>query len=86
MVDVSQVLEYAQNVYLLAAFSIGIRFKYPLIWFLVEEYQSQYQLCDYKEESWSHQLMAYQGYRAAEEDTANAYTLTDLHMKYNSKL
>jgi len=51
VVSVTRVPEYARVVQTLGAFWIRIRFKYPLILLLVEEYHSYYHLCDYEEES-----------------------------------
>lgn len=48
---VTRVPEYARVVQTLGAFWIRLRFKFPLIWLPVEEYQSDYHLCDYEEES-----------------------------------
>lgn len=69
----------------LEAFWIGLRFKFPLIWLPVEEYQSDYHLCDYEEESWSRQLIAIQGYKAPGADIAGAYNFIGFHRGYNKR-
>ena len=83
MVAVTHVLAYAQIVQSLCALWLGLRFKFPLIWLPIEDYQSNYELSKYESESWVRQLMANQGYRSADKDIASAYDLTDLHRRYS---
>lgn len=73
--SVTRVPKYAWIVQTLGAFWIRLRFKFPLIWLPVEEYQSDYHLCDYEEESRPCQLMTTQWYRALGEDMV-AYNFT----------
>lgn len=82
---ITRVLEYAQIVLTLGAFWIGLRFKFPLIWLLLEEYQPDYWLCDYEEESWPHELIANQGFRSLGDDTAGAYNFTDFHWEHSKR-
>lgn len=85
MAIVTWVLEYPQIVPTLGAFWIGLRFKFPLIWLSFEEYQNDYQLCDYKEESWTCELMANQGLIALGDDTTSAYNFTDFHWGHSRR-
>lgn len=83
--DISRVSEYAQIVLTLGEFWIGLRFIFPLIWLPLEEYQPDYQLCDYEEESWPCELMVDQGFRAPGDDTNVAYNFTDFHQGHSGR-
>lgn len=85
VVVVTRVPKYAKIALTLGAFWIGLRFKFPLIWFPLEEYQPNYQLCDYEEEFWPCELMANQGFRTLGDDTAGAYNFIDFHWGHNRK-
>ena len=82
---ITRVPEYARIMQTLGAFWIGLLFKFSLIWLTLEEYQLDYHLCDYEEESWPRQLMVIQGYIALGEDIVGAYNFTDLHRGYNKR-
>ena len=83
MVVVTHVPAYAQIVQSLGALWLGLKFKFPLIWLPIEDYQINYELRKYESESWVRQLMANQGYRSTDKDTIGAYDLTDLHRRYS---
>ena len=83
MVVVTHVPGYAYTVQYLGALWLGLKFKFPLIWLPVEDYHINYELSKYESESWVRQLMANQGYRSANVDTAGASELTDLHQRYS---
>ena len=86
MAAISRVPECTQIVLTLGAFWIGLRFIFPLIWLTLEEYQLDYHLCDYEEESWPRELMADQGFRAPGDDTTTAYNFTDFHRGHSRRV
>ena len=52
VVVVTHVLAYAYIIYTLGATYLGIRFKFPLIWLPIEDYQIHYELSKYEPEYW----------------------------------
>ena len=58
MVVVTHVPTYAQIVQTLGALWLGLKFRFHLIWFPIEDYQINYELSKYELESWVRQLMA----------------------------
>jgi len=63
-------------------FWIGLKFKFPLVWLLIESYQCHYQLNMYNETSSTTHLMTTQGYMQEDEYTTDIYDLTELHQQH----
>lgn len=82
VVTFTHVPTYAQVINTLGTSWLGLRFKFPLIFLPIEEFQVRYGMSEYEEESWTWQVMSNQGYIFPDEDTTDAYDFTDLHNIY----
>ena len=58
---------------------VGLRFKFPFIWFLERQYKSMYKITKKEEKQWWHDLTAYDEFRNLGEKYELSFNLTHLH-------
>ena len=77
--DLSQVLGYVDCNHRCGPNWMGLRFKFPIIWFHEKEYRGRYRLTKKEEKKCWGELVSYQGYKNMEYKHEYSFNFTHLH-------